>query len=315
MNLLLLSEDDNLFAELVTIYEFNSDLEREQYIEERGWKETQQDNKRLSITGTVRGFLGSKRALTVVTCREIYENVKQTIPGVLYHSVREAVQRVSLGSKTAQRRNTRRFHAIYLHLPEIRAVKGFDDAYFTLPEPGIERAYFENMDNLRIKQIQDELASVYGKETILYWGNAAQYRSVDLVSPEVAKRVKQRHNKRCVICTALATQFEKVNKPIPESLQTGQRLTLCHIISRQSLFWSALLEMHQSLFLNNISIFSDEGVKELRKRLTMPATDLFTEKPSLLARLHSSDEFIVYLCNRHDKIVQDAIKLRGDKSI
>lgn len=308
MDFLIPGEDDDLMAELVKVYEFDSELEREQYIEKREWKTMQSMGKRPSITGAIRNFLGSQPALTVVTCREIYFAVQQKIPGVLYHTVREAVQRVALGSKNARRRNTRCFYAIYLHLPEIRTVEIFDDAYFTLPEPGIDKPYFENMGNPRIKQIQDELAAVYGKETIRYWGNAAQYRSVDFISPGVAKLVKQRHNKRCIICSALAARYVNANKPIPESLQAGPSLTLCHIISRQSLFWQALLEMHQSLFQGNISIFTDEGVKELRRKLTMPAKES-TEKPTLLARLHSSDEFIVYLCGRHDKIVQSAIKI------
>ena len=233
---------------------------------------------------------------------------------ILFTTVQVIVQRLALGTKQSARENTKRFFAIYLHLDEIRDVEGFDNAYFTLPMPGIDRKYFEAMDETQNLHIQGELAAIYGQETIRYWGSAAQRRSVDFVSPVVQKRVRQRHNNRCVICTALAERYKQVNKPVPESLLADSNPTLCHIISRKSLFWQALHEIHQSLLLSNTSIFFDKGVQELRARLSMP-TKSSPDVPTILARLHSSDEFIVYLCTRHDKIVQDAIRIdRGDRA-
>jgi hypothetical protein len=73
-----------------------------------------------NYSGEVRQYFRQLPPLTVITSREVYDSPALRFPDLKNHTVREAVQRVSFGSPTTKRRNTKKFYSIYLEIPEIK---------------------------------------------------------------------------------------------------------------------------------------------------------------------------------------------------
>ena len=250
-------------------------------------------NRNMNKTDQIRSILSGLEPLTVTSTRQIHDEMSPSNPGLHYHTVREAVQKVSLGSKTAERRKTPNFFAVYLTLPELNAAGRKEDIILSLP--GIKRVFIRYMAQSEIEAMKSSLSAHYSPEVIGYWVRSAQLRSVDVITAKHKKEVIARDKGRCRLCKHIETVFAQSGVGIPNSLnwitQPPMKPTICHIISRRAVFWYLLKEIHET---DKLDIFSRQGVVEFTARLRSD-------------ELHSSPKNMVYLCQKHDRLVQQAL--------
>ena len=242
--------------------------------------------KKLNIFEEVRKHFTNLDPLTVTTSKEIYEKLVTKIDDLKYHTLREYIQRMAFGSPTSIRRNAKKFYSIYLNIPEIRDATGRPDVYLSLP--GIERKYFVIMSKENIKHAQEAVYDKIGVKTAKFWVHRAQLNVG--VSDKIKKKVRYRDNDKCRICRAITNAYRDANMPSPNHLNQG-RHQVSHIIERRAIFWHLIEDINK----NYKSIFCDKAVEEIETRIEQN-------------KLYSGEEYLVYLCTRHDKIVQDVIK-------
>ncbi len=86
-----------------------------------------------TISEEVRQHFKSMAPLTATTSNTVYESLATKIPHLKHHTLREAIQRMSFGSPTSERRNTQKFFAIYLEIPDLPGAIGRSALYLSLP--------------------------------------------------------------------------------------------------------------------------------------------------------------------------------------
>jgi hypothetical protein len=156
---------------------------------------------KVTVIDQIRQLLAQRRPLSITSTREIFTSLLAHNAGLLNHTVREAVQKISLGSPTAKRRNTQIYFAIYLTIPEMKDALGRDDIILTLP--GIEKKFIEHMSSDYVTNVKKKLSPDYDKEAIEYWVQSAQLRSVDVITAKEKKAVIFRDGGKCRICSAI----------------------------------------------------------------------------------------------------------------
>lgn len=239
-----------------------------------------------NISEEVREYLKSLAPLTPITSKDVYESLAAKVPNLKYHTLREAIQRVSLGSPTSERRKAKQFFAVYLEIPELLIATGKSDIYLSLP--GIEREYVERMASNETKRIQEEFNKQYGRETISFWVKRSQLNVG--VSEIIKKEVKKRDKDKCRLCEAIEKIFINERKTAPKHLHS-QKPMVCHIISRSSIFWHILKSVNE----NHHTIFCDAAVMELKEEVKQN-------------HLFSQSGFLAFLCKTHDQIVQNVVE-------
>lgn len=218
----------------------------------------------VTITDMLRNYLQEKNPLTVVTLHELYD----VFPDNSHSEIISTMHRLCLGTVVSGKNRRSTYYAIQMPL---------DTGQVFLSLPGISADHLENdiLYAAKIEGIIDRLKGHYGEQTIRYWAKSAQYRSVTL--SKGMRSARQRDNRGCVLCTVEG--------------KTSKRASSCHMVSRKSVFWKTLDEVHQSTG----NIFSDASVVMLKEKIR--ADDA-----------HSSNKFIVTLCNAHDKLLQKTIR-------
>lgn len=241
----------------------------------------------MSITEEIKQHLSNLPTLTVTTSNEVFQAVSSKLTNPNYGTVREALQKLSFGSPTSERRNTQKFFALYLGLQELNEItKRKSDVYLSVP--GIEKDYVQRMSSNEVKRIQSTFDSAYGSQTISFWVKRSQLNAG--VSETVKDKVRVRDNYKCRICTTIENIFVGAGRGLPSHIHKHHP-KVCHIISRRSIFWHILNELNQK----HKTIFCDDAVTELKQKVKQN-------------HLFSRAEFLVYLCKLHDDIVQDALK-------
>lgn len=248
----------------------------------------------LTIVDEIRDYLKSQEPLTSTSTRAIYDHLLTKNDQPLYHTVREAVQKVSLGSKTSQRKNTQMFYAMYLTVEELDYVAQRRDIILTLP--GVHKDFIRFMAADHIKSVKKRFSEVYGKETVSYWISSTQLYSMALIKAAQKKAVVDRDNGRCRICRYVEGIFESEKVTLPDSLgwifRPTEKPRVCHIISRSGLFW---YELERVRFHYGLDIFSGDGVLMFK--------ELLANNP-----MQSNAAYMVYLCRKHDNLVQQVLK-------
>jgi hypothetical protein len=226
------------------------------------------------VRSIIRDYLENKRPLTHVTLEDLYS---QVLPEQS-NSVRAALYGLSVGTPVSQRNRPSKYYAIRLKLDG-------KEVFFSLPGVSNQELMTDQISQKNTDQIINRLRTKYGKETIDYWGKAAQKRSVDQAASGMRK-AKKRDDKACQLCTILGKS-------------TQQPVSACHIVSRKTVFWAVLDEIDK--FKGNI--FSDDAVLSLKVKLKNN-------------NIHSNSQYILTLCSEHDKIVQDAlnVSMNGQRS-
>lgn len=227
------------------------------------------------IADRVKQKLMKMAPLSVVNLKELYDDFDERE----FSAVRAALYNQALGTPVSKRSKSKIFFAIRMMIdcPD----GSHRTVYLSLP--GIPRDHIldDTEEHSTIEPIVKELRKKYGKETINYWGNAAQYRSVDQARSGMKKAVS-RDQKSCRICDLLRTNSQEIPfRPVAAS----------HMVSRKAIFWKALARVAKL----KKSIFSDEAVVMLKKMLR---EDLF----------HSDEQYIIALCAEHDKAFLKALR-------
>lgn len=206
----------------------------------------------------------NKDPLTVVTLNELYDVFPKTPHGRIIATL----HRLCLGTVVSGKNRRSSYYAIQMELDSGKV-------FLSLPGLSADHLEYEILEEAKIEGIINMLMGHYGEQTIQYWAKSAQYRSVTL--SKGMRTARQRNGGSCVLCNA-------------EGKVSG-RTSACHLISRKSVFWKALGEVHNLTG----NIFSDESVSELKKKIRKDDA-------------HSSHKFIVTLCNEHDKQMRNTIR-------
>jgi len=250
------------------------------------------DTGKRNISELVRIALKSRSPLQYILsadlCREIAIDQSE------YHSIDTALRRHALGDKVAKNQPPKHYYAIRFGLPE-----GSLEKDIFLSVPGIAHDYLVRDDTKtpEVNEYIHHLQQFYGQETIDYWVRSAQYHSVGLIRGSMDK-VKVR-DKACRICTSIAE-----NQLCPNFVASQDKPTVCHIISRRTVFWLTLWDTHQKYKdiadTNGLKrgIFSNDAVKEFKLAIRQ-------------SQYHSSENYIVMLCKSHNaqmlKILREAV--------
>ena len=217
-----------------------------------------------TTTDILRNYLQDKKPLSVVTFQELYD----VFPDIPHGRIISTMHRLCLGTVVSGKNRRSTYYAIQMTLATGKV-------FLSLPGISAEHLEYDILNEARVEGIINTLKKHYGEQTIRYWAKSAQYRSVTLSKGMGTAR--QRDDGICVLC--------KVEGEV------SKRASACHMISRKSVFWKALDEVHQSIG----NIFSDESVILLKEKIR--ANDA-----------HSSHKFIVYLCTAHDKQLLNTIR-------
>ena len=224
--------------------------------------------------------------LTPITLNDAYG----ACAGLDQNAVRAAFYDRILNTPVSRRHGRRKIeHQVYYGIRY--PIDESQDVYLSFP--GITRADIKADDDDRGAAIKQELlgpSGGYGEETLSYWVSHAQARSV-VQSPGMA-RVRKR-GRACRLCGVLGDSLQREGS----TEQIGNTLRASHLVSRKSLFWRILREVHGRYPLSQtpLGIFSPEATQELRTRLK--------EDP-----LHSDSRYIIMLCTFHDRKLQGALR-------
>lgn len=217
-----------------------------------------------STTDELRDFLQNKAPLTVVTLNQLYGAFPETPRGRIISTL----HRLCLGTVVSGKNRRSSYYAIKMELDSGRV-------FLSLPGLSADHLEYEILEEAKIDGIINMLMGHYGEQTIQYWAKSAQYRSVTL--SKGMRTARQRNGGSCALCNAEG--------------KVSERTSACHLISRKSVFWKALGEVH--CLTGNI--FSDEAVGLLKKKIREDDA-------------HSSHKFIVTLCNEHDKQMRNTLR-------
>ncbi len=144
------------------------------------------------------------------------------------------------------------------------------------------------MSSGEIERTQSIINAKYGRQTVSFWIKRSQLNAG--VSETVRKKVKARDNHKCRICAAIERIFIESGREPPSNLYSCND-TVCHIISRRSIFWHIL----KSLDEKYDTVFCDEAVNELKTKMKEH-------------HLFSQAEYLAYLCKTLDRVIQDALE-------
>jgi hypothetical protein len=252
------------------------------------------DTNKRNISELVRIALKARNPLQYILsadlCREIAIDQNE------YHAIDTALRRHALGDKVAKNQPPKQYYAIRFGLPE-----GSVEQDIFLSLPGIDHEYLVR-DDTKTPEVENYILGLqrfYGEETIDYWVRSTQYHSVALAR-QVMKAAKDRDGNCCRICQAIMA-----NNLCPHLAPfSGKPVTACHIISRRTIFWATLWQVHCK-FKDTINdkgyaqgIFSDQAVIEFQLELKKD-------------KYHSTSEYIVALCVAHNrqmlKILREAV--------
>lgn len=222
-------------------------------------------SKEKSVRARVRDYLEKKAPLSCVTLNDLYQ---QFVPEQ-FSSVRAALYGLSVGTPVSERNCPSKYYAIRLNLSG-------KEIFLSLPGVPSEDMKNDIGSKEKTKRIMNGLQSKYGNDTVDYWVQSAQHRSVVLAAKGM-RTAKKRDNKTCLLCTIAGND-------------SNQPVSACHIVSRKTLFWAALDEVDKI----KGTIFSNEAVRALKEKIKK-------------SELHSNPNFIVTLCLEHDRLVQSAL--------
>ncbi|WP_224981297.1 hypothetical protein [Geomonas agri] len=233
-----------------------------------------EEKPRRKMATLVKEYLKKKRPLTVVKLTDVYtlaHNKKEQ------DSIRAALHRVSVGTAVFKNSTPSTSYAVRLCL------LNNEEVFLSLPGVPTRELRTEKAEKQYTKEIFKRFAEKYGAETIKYWVQSAQHRSVVQAACGM-RHAKKRDGRNCILCEV-------------EGIADGRDVFACHVVSRKVLFWEAIEEVE------NIkkTIFTDEAVLLLRKKLK--------NSPR-----HSDSEYIVTLCREHDNLLANTISESIGKS-
>lgn len=232
-----------------------------------------------SIASQVRRSLESEPPLSVVSLRDLYANVPSNNP-----AVRAALYAHAAGSPVSKRSPTSKYYAIYLpiQLPDSQLAETF----LSLPGVPRTRILLDVSATKTIDQIVERLQDKYGKQTIKYWGSAAQYHSVAQARTGMSK-ARKRDKRTCRLCSVENNHRLRSGMPTLQPSRTRSH----HIVSRRALFWTLLEEVDQQ----KGNVFSDDATELLKRKLRAEP-------------LHSDERFIITLCDDHDRLLLASLR-------
>lgn len=229
-----------------------------------------------SVRSNVVELLNEKKPLSVITLNDLCE---QLAPANR-NTIRTALHAVSIGTPVSERNTPSVFYAIRLNLAQ-------QEVFLTLPGVPSSDLRKDILSTEKTNGIISRLQSKYGKEVIDYWVLSAQHRSVVQAACGM-RQAKKRDQNACLLC-------------MHEGRISDKPVSACHLVSRRTLFWSALDDVERM----KGSLFTVEAVEMLRSRL----------KDN---ELHSSSKYIVTLCPEHDNYLQEVLSgsiVRGNKLV
>jgi hypothetical protein len=138
--------------------------------------------KENSVRARVRDYLEKKAPLSCVTLNDLYQ---QFIPEQ-FNSVRAALYGLSVGTPVSERNCPSKYYAIRLNLSD-------KEIFLSLPGVPSEDMKNDIGSKEKTKRIMNRLQSKYGNETVDYWVQSAQHRSVVLAAngDENSKEARQ----------------------------------------------------------------------------------------------------------------------------
>ena len=218
-----------------------------------------------SVRARVKDYLEMKAPLSLFTLDDLYPifTPEQS------NSVRAALYGLSVNTPVSERNCPSKYYAIRLKL-------GDNEVFLSLPGVPSEDLKKDLLSKNRTEEKIAGLQKKYGKETIDYWVQSAQHRSVVLAASGM-RAAKKRDDKTCLLCGL-------------EGNNNMRSVSACHIISRKTLFWEALDEVERL----KGNIFTDDAVNLLKTKIKDDDR-------------HSGLEFIVTLCLEHDNLLKDAL--------
>lgn len=222
-----------------------------------------------SVRKQIRDYLSKMNPLTAVTLQEIYASLK--FSSEQQAGVRAAIYGLCAGTPVSSRNKPTVYYGIRLKLK--------NSGQIILSLPGLPREDLANdtTHEPEISRIIKRLQDKYGIEVVNYWLKSAQRRSVDLASKSM-REAKVRDKNGCKLCAL-------------DGVDTQESVSACHIISRKTLFWRAIDEVEKAVG----ELFSEKATVLLRERLKSD-------------KLHSNSNYIVTLCNEHNKVLLTALK-------
>lgn len=226
-----------------------------------------EEKPRRKMAPLVKEYLKSQRPLSVVKLIDLYPLARDQKER---ESVRTALRRVSVGTTVFENSTPSTCYAIRLCL------LNHEEVFLSLPGVPTRELRTEKAEEQYTKEIFKRFAEKYGSETIKFWVQSAQHRSV-VQAASGMRNAKKRDSGKCVLCEV-------------EGIQDQKTVSACHVVSRKVLFWEAVEQVEYA----KKSIFTDEAVLLLKKKLKSSAR-------------HSDKEFIVTLCREHDKLVSSTI--------
>jgi ribosomal protein S20 len=218
-----------------------------------------------SVRSKVKEYLEKQSPLTPVMLDDLYPLFTTAQSNIVI----AALHGLSVGTPVSERNCPSKFYAIRLKL-------GDKEVFLTLPGVPSGDLRKDVLSKNRTESTIARLQAKYGKDTVDYWVQSAQHRSV-VLSASGMRGAKKRDKKTCLLCGVGGRDAK-------------QPVTACHIVSRKTLFWEALDEVEKV----KGNIFTDEAVTSLK--LKLKNNDL-----------HSNLKFIVTLCLEHDNLLQAAV--------
>lgn len=237
--------------------------------------------KSTPVSQRVREFLRQKPPLTHIELDELYRTVATSERE--RHAARAALYHQAAGNPVSERNNPSMYNAIRLTIKY--ADNEFEDVFLSLPGIPRERILQDIASTGTVDNIISQLKQKYGAETIEYWGNVAQYRTVDQARKGMNK-AKDR-DRTCRLCEI--TNKLRQNAGLPQV--KPKPIQASHIVSRRSTFWTVLDSVEKA----GQSIFSDSGVTLIKQGLK---NDPF----------HSDEQFIIALCAEHDSLLIESLR-------
>jgi hypothetical protein len=234
-----------------------------------------------NVAARVENVLRSMKPLTAVTMADLYESCKGLEDD--RPAIRAALYRKIANTPVSRSRPPKAFFGIRLDITP----DDDSDESIVLSLPGIPvmRLSYDGKDSTRVSQIKARAVKRYGEETVKYWLQSAQRRSVDIARTGM-KKAKARSEGECPVCA-------RIGEGAANSLGIAgkrQRITACHVVSRMAAFWLAIEKVLDS----EIDLFTDKGTLEVKAILK---NDMY----------HSDPDFIIGLCSDHDKLLRKCL--------
>ncbi|MBI5653563.1 MAG: hypothetical protein HZC40_24410 [Chloroflexi bacterium] len=239
-------------------------------------------SKSTPVSQKVREFLKQKPPMTVVKLDDLYRIVATSERE--RHAARAALYHQAAGNPVSERNNPSVYYAIRLTLKY--SDNKAEDIYLSLPGIPRDRILQDIALTGTVDNIITQLKQKYGAEVIEYWGNVAQYRTVDQARKGM-NVAKNRDRGICQLCNVTngLRKNDGLHRIKPNPVQAS------HIVSRRATFWTVLDLVEKA----GHSIFLNEGVILIKQKLK---DDPF----------HSDEQFIITLCSEHNSLLIQSLR-------